>query len=179
MTTLQIEKKAKRDSEGYFCSNPTCKSVFSHPKIIKYYACPNCNTRVEMVDIENQSKIEQINFKEKSVKLETIKPRYIQTKEVETTRHISKTQSTKINPKNSFIPEITVPEQNLTIEIKESDSQSDTGCKHYFGYLCEREKGEGIPNECVECSKILDCMLSKVHQSTKSVKEIKKWYHFR
>jgi len=176
---VQTEKIAKRDRKSYCCSNPTCKSVFSHPKIIKYYACPTCHTKVEMVDIENQTKIEQPIFKEKSIKLETLKPRYIQTKEVETTRHISKTKSTKIKPKNSFIPEITVPKQNLTIQTQESDSQSDSRCKHYFGYLCEREKGEGIPNECVECPKNLDCMLSKVHQSTKSVKEIKKWYHFR
>jgi len=140
---VQTEKIAKRDRKSYCCSNPTCKSVFSRPKIIKYYACPTCHTKVEMVDIENQTKIEQPIFKEKSIKLETLKPRYIQTKEVETTRHISKTKSTKIKPKNSFIPEITVP------------------------------------NECVECPKNLDCMLSKVHQSTKSVKEIKKWYHFR
>jgi len=176
---LQIEKKAKRSSEGYCCSNPTCKSVFSHPKIITYYACPTCHTKVEIVDIENQTKIEQPIFKEKSIKLETVKPSYIQTKEVETAEHVSKTKSTKINPTNSFIPEIKVPEPNMAIETQESDSLSDSGCKHYFGYLCEREKGEGIPNECVECPKNLDCMLSKVHQSTKSVKEIKKWYHFR
>ena len=176
---MQIEKKAQIDSEGYCCSNPNCKSVFSHPKIIKYYVCPTCQTMTEMVDLENQPKIEQLMLKEKSVENETLKKSYVQTEKVDTERIISKTQSTKIMAKTLFVPKTTVQEQNMTIDIQGSDSQSGSGCNHYLGYLCEREKGEGIPNECIECPKNLDCMLSKVHQSTKSVKEIKKWYHFR
>jgi hypothetical protein len=52
---------------------------------------------------------------------------------------------------------------------------SDSGCKHYFGYLGQREKGEEIPTACLECPKSLDCMLQH-YKSKESVAEIKKWY---
>ena len=57
------------------------------------------------------------------------------------------------------------------IEKKETDS----GCLHYFGYLRERDKGEPIPSECVECKRSVDCMLSTL-ASKNAVKEIRKWY---
>jgi len=67
--------------------------------------------------------------------------------------------------------------QTKTSRINEETSKSSNGCGFYFGYLSERDKGEAIPAACVECSKSLDCMLVRVHQSNDSVKEIKKWYH--
>jgi hypothetical protein len=54
---------------------------------------------------------------------------------------------------------------------------SDQVCKFYFGYLGKREKGEGIPETCLECNKSLDCMLSEYYKSEDTVAEIKKWYH--
>ncbi|MCW4031098.1 MAG: hypothetical protein NWE80_01900, partial [Candidatus Bathyarchaeota archaeon] len=69
------------------------------------------------------------------------------------------------------------------IEIFQTEQQSaspgeaneSSGCKYYFGYLCEREKGKQIPSECLECPKSLDCMLNN-YKSKESVVEIKKWY---
>ena len=54
-------------------------------------------------------------------------------------------------------------------------SSSAFECKNYFGYLGQREKGEGIPAECLECPKSLDCMLLE-YKSKESVAAIKKWY---
>jgi len=58
-------------------------------------------------------------------------------------------------------------------EVKKRTSED--GCLHYFGYLGQREKGEPIPSECVECRKSIECMLSTM-ASKDAVKEIKKWY---
>lgn len=52
---------------------------------------------------------------------------------------------------------------------------TEVGCLHYFGYLCEREKGEPIPSECVECRKSIESMLSTV-ASKDAAEEIRKWY---
>jgi chromosome segregation ATPase len=71
------------------------------------------------------------------------------------------------------------PPKETKEELFKEKTKSNDGCSFYFGYLCEREKGEAIPNSCIACSKSLDCMLSKVHQSIDSVQEIKKWYNFR
>ena len=58
---------------------------------------------------------------------------------------------------------------------EEEDTPSDSGCRHYFGYLGQRDKGEEIPSTCLECPKSLDCMLNN-YKSKGSVAEIKKWY---
>ena len=66
----------------------------------------------------------------------------------------------------------------LDTDAGEGNQSSDSGCRHYFGYLGERDKGEGIPPECLECPKSLDCMLNN-YKSKGSVAEIKKWYPFK
>jgi hypothetical protein len=38
---------------------------------------------------------------------------------------------------------------------------SSSTCKRYFGYLSQREKGAGMPDECLTCDKMIDCMFSK------------------
>ena len=35
-------------------------------------------------------------------------------------------------------------------------------CAHHFGYLSERSSKEKIPEECMVCGKIVDCMLKSV-----------------
>jgi len=65
-----------------------------------------------------------------------------------------------------------------TMSENEENDQSESGCKYYFGYLCERDKGEEIPVACLECPKSLDCMLNN-YKSRESVAEIKKWYPFK
>jgi hypothetical protein len=35
------------------------------------------------------------------------------------------------------------------------------GCKHHIGYLGEREPNVQIPDECLTCKEIVQCMLKK------------------
>jgi uncharacterized membrane protein (UPF0127 family) len=42
---------------------------------------------------------------------------------------------------------------------KQGFASIDSGCPHYFGYLRERARGEGIPEECLACEKAVECML--------------------
>jgi hypothetical protein len=49
------------------------------------------------------------------------------------------------------------------------------GCQQWFGFLSQKEKSESIPQECVECEKVMDCMLNRSYDSV-AVSEIKKWY---
>ena len=92
----------RNQEKKYTCENPKCKNTFDKPKLVQYYVCPFCSTKVE----------------------------------IETREH---------------------------------------GCLHYFGYLRERESGEIIPSECIECKKSIDCMLTN-QTSKEAIKEIKKWY---
>ena len=48
-------------------------------------------------------------------------------------------------------------------------------CQLWFGYLSQKDKTEAVPQECVECGKVLKCMLNR-NNSAVAVSEIKKWY---
>jgi hypothetical protein len=50
-----------------------------------------------------------------------------------------------------------------------------TGCQFWFGYLSQKEKSEAISPQCVECEKVLECMLNQT-SSASAVSEIRKWY---
>lgn len=49
-------------------------------------------------------------------------------------------------------------------------------CPHFFGYLGLKEDGKGIPVECNDCTRTIECLLQKSRYSNKAVKEIKKWF---
>jgi hypothetical protein len=53
--------------------------------------------------------------------------------------------------------------------------EEKTGCQNWFGFLSQKDKNESIPQECVECEKVMDCMLNRQYDSG-PVSEIKKWY---
>jgi hypothetical protein len=49
--------------------------------------------------------------------------------------------------------------------IKEEPAPADTkklGCTHHFGYLSKRPTKEKIPEECIVCESIVQCMLKNV-----------------
>ncbi len=54
--------------------------------------------------------------------------------------------------------EIEEPSISLTPE----KSTEKPSCKHSFGYLSQRSSKEKIPEECMTCEKIVQCMLKKV-----------------
>jgi hypothetical protein len=60
----------------------------------------------------------------------------------------------------------TVHEKKAKEECTEKSTQSDLThvsqeteeCSHKFGYLSERSKDEDIPEQCMTCPKIIECM---------------------
>jgi hypothetical protein len=59
--------------------------------------------------------------------------------------------------------------------LNKIEEEAKTGCQQWFGYLSQKDKTEGVPKECVECQKVLECMLNQ-DSSAVAVSEIKKWY---
>lgn len=73
--------------------------------------------------------------------------------EVEGEKRTRKLKRTKISqPKAQLIEE--KPAQQPSPEILK--------CSHYFGYLSQRSKKENIPEECMTCEKIVQCMLKNI-----------------
>jgi hypothetical protein len=59
--------------------------------------------------------------------------------------------------------------------LNEIEERVKIGCRYWFGYLNQKVKTESVPQECVECEKVMDCMLSQEHSEV-AVSEIRKWY---
>ena len=244
----KTEEKKKREVERYCCSNPNCKSVFSRPKIIKYYVCPTCQTllkmdtaigntktkkqrpteedikrkeaerleaerkaeRLEAELLEAEQKAEQLEAErleserkakrleselkaerlEAERKAERLEAELLEPQRLEAQRKVERLaerleaerkETEKQQQIKSEAPkpiELSKTEQPAA-SSEEVNKSSDSGCKYYFGYLSEREKGEEIPAGCLECRKSLDCMLSNYYRSKEPITEIKKWYHPR
>jgi DNA-directed RNA polymerase subunit RPC12/RpoP len=49
-------------------------------------------------------------------------------------------------------------------------------CQYFFSYLSKKDTNNPIPEDCVECKKVLECMLNQEYSSQAAVEEIKKWY---
>ena len=57
----------------------------------------------------------------------------------------------------------------------EQDLQRKGNCTHWLGFLTQKDKNGEIPQECVECPLVLECMLN-TQASKQAVSEIKKWF---
>jgi hypothetical protein len=51
-------------------------------------------------------------------------------------------------------------------EEKNAPQPTKTRCTHHFGYLSERSSKEEIPEECMACAEIVNCMLKAVKSCT-------------
>ena len=50
-------------------------------------------------------------------------------------------------------------EEEKPLEIKAEDTTEETGvCAHHLGYLKRRPKNTPIPEECLTCTKMIDCI---------------------
>jgi hypothetical protein len=56
------------------------------------------------------------------------------------------------------------PEESFTAsELEKEETAGDLGktiiCNHHLGYLKEKELKQQIPEECILCARVIDCML--------------------
>ena len=51
------------------------------------------------------------------------------------------------------------------VKPSETKEKGPAGCPHYFGYLAQRPKDVPIPQECLICPKIVECMLKLTRSS--------------
>jgi len=47
-------------------------------------------------------------------------------------------------------------------KVAQQPPAKTASCKHYFGYLSKRSKSDGLPEECMVCPNIVQCMLKSV-----------------
>jgi hypothetical protein len=188
--------KDKNDKQ-YCCSNPSCLHVFSEPLEIKQYACPQCK---KVIDLDSKKSLAQSTIAKNPVFMENQERKANSQNEEQ--KNISEPVVERQESKSSFPtssdyreidystlkdpePEEPTLQQRLEamVEKKHKDEEkakeppsSSSECLHYFGYLHQREVGQPMPEECVVCTKSIECLMSNSNKSKESLKEIKKWY---
>ena len=58
--------------------------------------------------------------------------------------------------------ETTLAPENQPQEMQKEDAPKTLDCRHYLGYLSEKERKGQIPEECIICKNIVECMLQKM-----------------
>ncbi len=57
------------------------------------------------------------------------------------------------------------PEENQAeTKEKSKNTEKSSGCNYHLGYLSERSSKEQIPDECLVCKDIVECMLRKMRE---------------
>jgi len=138
---------APKESGVTICPNPKCYREIEEPILLnnlsttpadQYYACPHCFIKLG-ADAENDEDITQ--------------------------------ESTHYPPLHllfeKFTGEILGPlihqkkkekKEEYPVEPPAKKGAGPSGCPHHFGYLASHPKNASIPEECLICPKILECM---------------------
>jgi hypothetical protein len=201
-----LEANTDQKNKQYCCPNPNCLKVFSEPLVIKYYACPKCQTLIDLnsekdavktiltekyalKEDQRQESNKQIEKQEKKITrpVLTQQDRIAESKirknlPLSSNLDVDSFTSKGLEPEEPTLIqrlEALVEEKNKESEKKNVSNYSDSECLHYFGFLNQRKKDEAMPETCVVCPRSIECLLSDSNNSEESVKEIKKWYSFK
>jgi len=175
----------------FLCPNQKCRKIFTEPVWLtdlsrtppeSYPACPHCSINLDIIPFFSGQKSPQPKTMQRA-------PQSF--KEFKKPPAIEKTQTiqreTTTEPIYRDVPEPTFSEskssvQTLEIEdekpskpMKQSKmkeekkpSPSSRDCPHFFGYVRSLPKNTPIPDECLGCSWIVECLT----HTAEEVKEV-------
>jgi hypothetical protein len=138
------ETSVPNESGVIICPNPKCRSRFEEPILVNnlsttptepYRACPRCFTK-----LGGETHLALENVLE--VMRESVRRR--QNRAFKMNR-LLRAQSLK-------------KKEEPQVEPPEKEEKRPTRCLHSLGYLASRPKNVPIPEECLICPKLLECM---------------------
>ena len=133
------------------CPNPKCRRKIEEPILLsdlstapaeRYYACPHCFVKLD-VDIENDENITQ-----ESASGPPLRPSLEKVLDIIS----AQPQKQKEEKKKKEEPPVKPPEKK---------EKGPSKCAGYLGYLASLPKNKPIPQECLICPKVLDCVMKK------------------
>ncbi|MEM3577774.1 MAG: hypothetical protein QXX51_04885 [Candidatus Bathyarchaeia archaeon] len=129
------KKKENKDNQSFTCPNPSCGRVFANP------------IKAENLSLKN-GVYDACPYCLTEI---TVEKSILITEEKEKEKLAPSIES-KVEQKAQPIIE------RASVEIP----AKPTTCTHHFGYLSQRSTKEKIPEECMMCEKIVQCMLQRV-----------------
>lgn len=160
------------------CANPKCLKEFKEPILLtiqsftppkQYQACPYCFTELEETPFK-QKKIQEKNIKKEGT-MEPTKATLADTNVKMGVKNDDDSDPVNLLKKvKSLIPSDESYKKDKTKESKDSlkfkKEKSSNVCPETFGYLANRPKDVSIPQVCLTCPKMVDCMLSPIEEYT-------------
>ena len=158
---MRVAARLPKKSPAVTCANPKCGkeieesiilNVLSVNPPIQYEACPYCFTKLEkekVIETPKKPEPRMEDVKESGSgrfgRVRSLIPSRNKTEEIE---EIQKKSQDKKSDKNEKKNE------------KSSSNDKKSGCPEHFGYLANRPSDVAIPQNCLTCPKMVDCMLS-------------------
>ncbi len=138
--TVKLETKSRKSGEGTKKTSGTCPNYFGYLCTIpKNTRIPNeCVTCTKIVECQGLN-----SFREKDHEKAAEKDQNLKGAE----KVIEKVESQEIVEGRQVL---SVPKKKL--------QEMPSGCLHFFGYLRNMPKNTLIPDDCLGCSKIVECM---------------------
>jgi len=136
------------------CPNPKCHKEIEEPILLnnlskmppeQYYACPRCLIKLD-TDAENEEDV--IEEHAPSPPIPPSLEKVLDAISARPQREIEDVEGKEEAPVKSSKEKEKGPKE-----------ESPKGCPHQFGYLAHRPKNVPIPQECLTCQKIVECML--------------------
>jgi hypothetical protein len=172
---LRVAARLPKKSPAVSCPNPKCGkqiedsimlNVLSVNPPKQYEACPYCFCELEKEATIEKEKVTKTSKKPEEPKVEDVKesgsgvfgrvksliPGRNKTEEVEEIQN--KPSVTKEKPQDKK------PDKKEDKKKEKSSNNDKSGCPERFGYLSNRPSDVPIPQACLTCPKMVDCMLS-------------------
>lgn len=156
------------------CPNPKCRREIEEPILLtilsvtppkEYEACPYC-----FANLEPEPTIEQKDVPEPTVDQEEVMEEKEATPTIKSVNSVL--EKVKAGPRFLKKVKALIPGSNgsqkekrrkteeLQAEPAAKKESGSSGCPQSFGYLANRPPETPIPQECLLCPKMVDCMLS-------------------
>jgi hypothetical protein len=134
LTIAKRKETTTAESPKFTCSNPSCRKVFANP------------------------------IKAKNLASKETEPYYACPYCLTEIVVLEETASIEEKEQKPEAEEIELKEPSMhSASEKPTEPQSKPqNCAHFFGYLSQRTSKEKIPEECMVCENIVQCMLKKV-----------------
>jgi DNA-directed RNA polymerase subunit RPC12/RpoP len=166
-----------RAETSYLCPNPQCKKIFQEPIKLTdlsqspprvYLACPHCGLDMEKIPAvtSEKSKMEDQNIEQTKPEIhelpnpEPAGQDHVGVKPKPPEDHLPKgATSPQASPQpkpSSQTPPKTVEARKKSDEKRPSDIPR--ACSHHFGYVKTLPKNASIPDECLWCPWIVECL---------------------
>jgi DNA-directed RNA polymerase subunit RPC12/RpoP len=71
------------------------------------------------------------------------------------------TEITVIETESQDPQEKNVSENSFLEETPSQNQEKPSNCEHYFGYMNEKDGKQQIPEECLLCSQVIECLKEK------------------